>query len=184
MVASKRQSHCDLTNLIMDDGQEIVGSLGAARTEHCNIAGAVAGSDHCHHITLGIPQATIAIIVGLSILGIDVLIGRDGVLGAGQRAFLPGEVAGPCFAGEPGIQDIQTPVLFPAGQDFTCLADGEFAEGLVVDIFLSQDILVHAINRIANYFPGRVGRDLKLNRIGFIVEEAVGAFQFYDLIPA
>lgn len=104
---------------VVNHAEEIVSSLGAARTEHCNIAGAVAGSDHCHHITLGIPQATIAISVGLAVLGIDVLIGRDGVLGASQRAFFPGEVTGPCFAGEPRIQDIQTPVLLPAGQDFT-----------------------------------------------------------------
>ena len=183
VVASKRQSHGDFANLVMDDGQEIVGSLSAARTEHCNIAGAVAGSDHCHHVPLGIPQGAVAVGIGLAILGIDVFIGRNGVLSAGQRAFLPGEVTGPCFAEEPGVQDIQTPVLFPAGQDFTCLADGEFAEGLVVDVFLGKNVLIHTVDGIANHFPGGVRRDLKLNRIGFIVEEAIGTFQFYDLIP-
>ena len=168
----------------MDDGQEIVGGLGAARTEHCNIAGAVAGSDYCHHVPLGIPQATIAIGVGLAVLGIDVLIGRDGVLSSCQRAFLPSEVAGPCFAGEPGVQDIQSPVLFPADQDFTCLADGQPAQGLVVDVLLGENVLIHTVDGIANHFPGGVRRNLELYRILLIVEEAIRAFQFYDLIPA
>ena len=184
VIAAQRQGHGNLANLVMNDRQEIVGSLSSAGTEHCNIAGAVTGGDHCHHIPLGIPQGAVTVGIGLAILGIDVLIGRNGILGTGQRAFFPGEISGPCFAGEPGVQNIQTPVLFPAGQNFTHFADGEFSEGFMVDILLSQDILVHAINRIANHFPRRVGGDFELHRICSVIEETIRTFQLFNEITA
>ena len=54
----------------------------------------------------------------------------------------------------------------------------------MVDVLLGKDILIHVVDSITNHFPRRVGRDLKLHRILLIVEEAVGAFQFHDLISA
>ena len=54
----------------------------------------------------------------------------------------------------------------------------------MVDVLLGENVLIHTVDGIANNFPSSVGRDFKLNRIGLIVKEAIGAFQFYDLIPA
>ena len=84
-------------------------------------------------------------------------------------------------AGVFGIKDV-TLIFLPAHQDFTDFSNGEFAEGLVVDVLLGENVLIHAVDSIANHFPGGVGRNLELYSILLIVEESVRAFQLFNEI--
>ena len=105
MVAAQRQGHADFANrAVMDYGQEIVGGLGAGRGKGGNVCAAVAGGDYGDHITLGIPERAVAIIVGLPILRINILGGGDGILRTGQRAGFIHEIAVFGFTGHPRVK--------------------------------------------------------------------------------
>ena len=52
----------------------------------------------------------------------------------------------------------------------------------MVDVLLGENILIHAVDSIANHFPGGVGRNLELYSILLIVEESVRAFQLFNEI--
>ena len=88
----------------MDYGQEIVGGLGAGRGKGGNVCAAVSGGDNGDHITLGIPERAVAIIVGLPILRINILGGGDGVFRTGQRAGFIHEIAVLSLAGHPRVK--------------------------------------------------------------------------------
>ena len=105
MVAAQRQGHADFANrAVMDYGQEIVGGLGAGRGKGGNVCAAVAGGDYGDHITLGIPERAVAIIVGLPILRINILGGGDGILRTGQRAGFIHKIAVLGLSGHPRVK--------------------------------------------------------------------------------
>ena len=104
MIAAQRQGHADLTDgAIVDDGQEIIGRRRARRGKHGSVGSAVTGGDDCHHVVLGIPEGSVAVVIQLAILRVDVIGCRDGVFGTGQRAGFIGEIAILRFAGHPRV---------------------------------------------------------------------------------
>ena len=144
VVAAQRQGRADLANrAVVDDGQEIIGRRRARRGKHGSVGSAVACGYHCHHIALGVPEGAVAVVIQLTILRVDVLGCRDGILGTGQRAGFIGEVAILRFAGHPRINAAR--LRLPAGQHLAGLADGQLAKGFVVGVFFANHQRVHAV---------------------------------------
>ena len=105
MVAAQRQGHTDLANrAVMDDGKEIIGSLGTGRGKSGNIRAAVASGDNGDHITLGIPKCAVAVIVQLPILRVNIFGSGDGVFRTGQRAGFIHKIAVLGLAGHPRVK--------------------------------------------------------------------------------
>ena len=114
MVAAQRQGHADLANrAIMDNGQKIVGCLGAGRGKSGNICVAVAGSNYRDHIALGVPKCALTVVVSLPILRVNVLGGGDGVLCTGQRAGFVNKITVLGFVGHPRVKSAR--FCFPVG---------------------------------------------------------------------
>ena len=122
VIAAQRQGHADLTDgAVVDDTQEIIGCRRARRGKHGSVSSAIAGRNHCHHIALGVPERAVAVVIQLTILRVDVLGCRDGVLGTCQRAGFVGKVAAFCLAGHPRVNAAR--LRLPAGQHLAGLAD-------------------------------------------------------------
>ena len=186
VIAAQRQGHADFTDgAVMDDGQEIIGRRRARRGKHGSVGGAVTGGDHCHHIALGVPESTVAVIVKLAILRVDVLGCRDGVLGTCQRAGFVSEIAILSFAGHPRVNAVRR--RLPAGQHLAGLADGQLAEGFVVGILFANYQRVHAVLvLIAGRLINAVGGNGKINVVAFLVQpfviESVGCGGFHNAV--
>ena len=186
VIAAQRQGHTDFTDgAIVDDGQEIIGGRRARRGKHGSIGGSVTGHNHCHHIALGVPEGAVAVVVKLTILRVDVLGCRDGVLGTGQRAGFVGEIAILSFAGHPRVNAVRR--RLPAGQHLAGLADGQLAEGFVVGILLTNHQRIHAVFVfITGCLINAVGGNGKIDIVACIgsprIVIAVGRGGFHDAV--
>ena len=186
VVAAQRQGHADLANrAVVDDGQEIIGCCRARRGKHGSVGSAGTGGDHCHHIALGVPEGAVAVVIQLTILRVDVLGCRDGVLGTGQRSGFIHEVAAFRLARHPRINAAR--LKLPAGQHLAGLADGQLAEGFVIGILLANHQRVHAV---FVFLTGRliyaVGGNGEVNVVACIgsprIVIAVGCGSFHNAI--
>ena len=207
MVTAQRQGHRNFTyGTIVDHTQEIIGGIGAPRGKGSNIAGAVAGADNCYHITFGVPESSVPVGICLAILGIDVLIGRDGIFGIRDGAFLIHKVAGPGFTREFRIKGA-TLVLLPVGQNFAGFADFQNTQRFVILVVLidHQNVLA-VLAVISGGFVYTLGGDRKVHietavrKIAGIVDlqvavlthcggcplivEPIGAVDFYQAVVA
>ena len=188
VIAAQRQGHADLTDgAIVDDGQEIIGCRGARRGKDGSVGSAVACGYDCHHITLGVPEGAVAVVVKLAILRVDVLGCRDGVLGTCQRAGFIGEIAILRFARHPRVNAAR--LRLPAGQHLASLADSQLAEGFVVGILFANYQRVHAVFvLIAGRLINAVGGDGEVNIVAFRVQplviESVGCGAFHNAVFA
>ena len=186
VIAAQRQGHTDLTDgAIVDDAQEIIGRRRARRGKHGSIGGAVTGGYHCHHITLGVPERAVAVIVKLAVLRVDVLGCRDGVLGTCQRTGFVHKIAILSFAGHPRVNAVR--LRLPAGQHLTGLADGQLAEGFVVGILFANHQRVHAVFVfVAGRLINAVGGDREVNVVAFRIQpfviESIGRGSFHNAI--
>ena len=188
VIAAQRQGHADLTDgAIVDDAQEIIGRRRARRGKHGSVSSAVTGRNHCHHIALGIPEGAVAVVIKLTILRVDVLGCRDGVLGTGQRAGFIHEVAAFCLTGHPRVNAAR--LRLPAVQHLAGLADGQLAKGFVVGILFANYQRVHAVFvLIAGCLINAVGGDGKIDIVAFriqpLVIESVGRGGFHNAVFA
>ena len=142
----------------MDDRQKIIRRLRTAGAEYCNVACAVSGCHYCNNVSFGIPKSAIPAGIQLIIRCVNVLGGCDGKLCARQRPFF----------------------VLLTRKNFADLADRQLAERFVIQVTLGNNVLVHAIDGAADDFPHAFRRDLKLNRIGFVVIISTGAFQLLN----
>ena len=186
VIAAQRQGYADLTDgAIVDDAQEIIGRRRARRGKHGSIGGAIACGYHCHHIALGVPEGAVAVVVKLTILRVDVLGCRDGILGTCQRSGFVGEIAILRFAGHPRVNAAR--LRLPAGHHLAGLSDGQLAEGFVVRILLTNHQCVHAVFvLVAGCLINAVGGDGEVNVVACIgsprIVIAVGRGGFHDAV--
>ena len=188
VIAAQRQGHADLTDgAVVDDRQEIIGGRRARGGKHGSVSSAVTGRNHRHHIALGVPESSVAVVIQLAILRVDVLGCRDGVLGTCQRASFVGEIAVLRFAGHPRVNAVR--LRLPASQHLAGLADGQLAEGFVVGILFTDHKGVHAVFvLVAGRLINAVGGNDKINIVTFIgsprIVIAVGRGGFHNAILA
>ena len=188
VIAAQRQGHTDLADgAVVDDGQKIIGRRGARRGKDGSIGGAVTRRNDRHHIALGVPEGAVSVVIQLTILRVDVLGCRDGVLGTGQRAGFVGEVAVFCFADHPRVNAVR--FRLPAGQHLASLTDGQLAEGFVVGILFADYQRVHAVFVfVAGRLINAVGGNGEVNVVACIgsprIVIAVGRGGFHNAVFA
>ena len=161
IIGAKGQGDGDLSGgAVVADRQKIVGGLGAGGTEfdfvHLTFS---ARGDSSNQITVGIPQRA------LTISGGDISVGTDLIDGVRQIGLL-----------------IQELTIFITGQQIADLTDGELSQGLVVAVFLGQNIVIHVIGTAAHNFPDALRSQLKDHIIGCVVEKAFRALYLDDPI--
>ena len=188
VIAAQRQGHADLADgAIVDDTQKIIGRRSTRRGKDGSIGGAVTRRNDRHHIALGVPEGAVSVVIQLTILRVDVLGCRDGVLGTGQRAGFVGEVTAFCLTGHPRVNAVRR--RLPAGQHLAGLADGQLAEGFVVGILLTNHQRIHAVFVfITGCLINAVGGNGKIDIVACIgsprIVIAVGCGGFHNAILA
>ena len=188
VIAAQRQGHADLADgAIVDDTQKIIGRRGARRGKDGSIGGAVTRRNDRHHIALAVPEGAVSVVIQLTILRVDVLGCRDGILGTGQRAGFVGEVAASCFAGHQRVNAVR--LRLPAGQHFAGFADGHLAEGFMVGILFTNHQRVHAVLVfVAGRLINAVGGNGEVNVVACIgsprIVIAVGRGGFHNAVFA